>query len=85
MSDRRPNVARALLTVLAVLVLYPLSVGPVIGLMDRLPAHEGAYEAVMLFYSPLEAVLPMGTPAQKAMRKYVRAWVRPETRRHFDD
>src|SRR5262245_39415133 len=77
-SDRKkPGVAFwATVTMVVLVVLYPLSIGPVIWLVDREMLPERFAEPVAVFYFPLEWAVGSSDATAQIYAWYARLWMR---------
>ncbi len=86
MTDRNKLTARFRITAVVVLVGYPLSIGPVDGLMGRLGWPEPAWTAVRYFYAPVNWVVVHGPrPVRKAIVRWDKWWLHLLVRRGQGD
>jgi hypothetical protein len=61
--------------ILALLVAYPLSFGPVVRWYYQQPVINQFTGAIETFYRPLFVLCTHGSPVGMAMKRYVELWV----------
>lgn len=59
---------------LALLVLYPLSAGPVYLLHQTVPLSHQVQDGVSVFYYPLDLVTKAFPPIDRVLQAYLRCW-----------
>jgi hypothetical protein len=60
---------------LAVIVLYPLSIGPAVWWVETYQPGQGSYPVFNAFYAPLLWLTDNSTPVAKPIGWYVKLWI----------